>query len=48
MSEREAIVLFVILLGAMVVVGAALPVLAPGLIRLLDRTVLKEEPNEEH
>jgi hypothetical protein len=47
MSEREAVVLFVILLGAMVVVGAALPVLAPGLIRLLDRTVLKEESGEE-
>lgn len=43
MSEREALVIFVIVLGAMLAIGALLPSIAPGLINLLDRTVLKGE-----
>ncbi|HEV8338360.1 MAG TPA: hypothetical protein VGR25_01725 [bacterium] len=48
MSERDALIIFAILLGAMLVVGALLPSIAPGLINLLNRTVLKGEkrPNE--
>lgn len=43
MTERDALITFFIVLGAMLVVGALLPSIAPGLITLLDRTVLKGE-----
>jgi len=46
MTEREALITFLILLGAMIVVGALLPSIAPGLINLLNRTVLKGEKHE--
>jgi hypothetical protein len=49
MSEREALLTFAILLGAMIVIGAILPTVAPGLIRLLNRTVLRGEyPPDQH
>jgi hypothetical protein len=47
MSEREALVIFVIVLGAMLAIGALLPSIAPGLINLLDRTVLKGEKRQD-
>ncbi len=47
MSEREALITFVILLGAMLAVGALLPSIAPGLINLLNRTVLKGEKRQD-
>lgn len=47
MSEREALVILVIVLGAMLAIGALLPSIAPGLINLLDRTVLKEEKRQD-
>ena len=50
MTERDVLVTFVTLLGAMMVIGAVLPVLAPWLIRLVDRNVLKtgDEETEQH
>lgn len=48
MTERDALTLFAVMLGVMIVVGALLPALAPGLIRLLDATVLKSEPGADH
>lgn len=47
MTEGEALVTFFILLGAMIVVGALLPSIAPGLINLLNRTVLKGEKHQD-
>ncbi|MGH2453270.1 MAG: hypothetical protein ACRDF5_05840 [bacterium] len=46
MTEREALVTFFVLLGAMILVGALLPSVAPGLINLLNRTVLKGEKRQ--
>lgn len=46
MTEREALVTFLALLGGMIVVGALLPSVAPGLINLLNRTVLKGEKRQ--
>lgn len=43
MTERDALITFFIALGAMLVVGALLPSIAPGVINLLHRTVLKGE-----
>lgn len=37
---------FLVIMGIMIVVGAILPTIAPGLIRLLDNTVLKGEQRE--
>lgn len=49
MTERDALVWFAIALGAMIVIGAILPAIAPGVIRLLNRTVLKgEHPPDRH
>jgi hypothetical protein len=49
MTERDALVWFAIAMGAMIVIGAMLPVVAPGLINLLNRTVLKgERPPDRH
>lgn len=47
MTERDALLTFAILLGAMLVVGALLPSIAPGLINLLNRTVLKGEKRQK-
>lgn len=47
MTEQAALVTFAILLGAMIVVGAILPTIAPGLINLLNRTVLKGEQRHD-
>ncbi len=43
MTQTEALWIFAIALGVMIVIGALLPSVAPGLINLLDRTVIKEE-----
>lgn len=42
MSEREALVIVVWALLGMTIVGALLPAAFPGLVRYVDRTVLKE------
>ncbi len=42
MSERQAVLIILWALGAMVVIGALLPVLAPGLVQFVNRTILKE------
>ncbi len=47
MTERDALVIFIVLLGAMIVIGALLPSIAPGLINLLNRTVLKGEKRQD-
>ncbi len=43
MSEQDALRIFFVALAVMIVVGAILPTVAPWLVALLDRTVLKEE-----
>lgn len=43
MTELGTVYLFLTLLALFVVIGALLPRYLPGLIRLLDATVLKEE-----
>ncbi|MGQ0571144.1 MAG: hypothetical protein ACT4P5_16705 [Armatimonadota bacterium] len=43
MSERQAVLIVLGALGAMIIVGALLPTLWPGLIRFVNRTVLKEQ-----
>lgn len=43
MAERDALWIFVVALGVMLVIGALLPSIAPGLIDLLNRTIIKEE-----
>lgn len=48
MVERDAVITVLLALGAMVAVGALLPVLVPGLIHLLDRTVLEERDTGHH
>ncbi len=48
MSEREAVTFVLWSLAAMVAVGAALPRLWPGLVRLVDRAVLKEHVGKRH
>lgn len=48
MSEREAVTFVLWSLGVMVAVGAILPRVWPGLIRLVDRAVLKEHVTKRH
>ncbi len=43
MTPQEALRIFFIALAVMIAVGAILPGVAPGLVNLLNRTVLKEE-----
>lgn len=47
MTEHEALRIFFIALAVMVAVGAILPSVAPGLVNLLNRTVLKEEQHSD-
>ncbi len=47
MTELGIVYLFVGLLVLFVVIGALLPRYLPGLIRLLDTTVLKEEQGSD-
>ncbi|MDQ7857341.1 MAG: hypothetical protein QN174_07015 [Armatimonadota bacterium] len=43
MVERQAVLIVLWALAVMIVVGAVLPAVAPGLIRFVNRTVLKED-----
>lgn len=47
MSEREAVLIVLWALLAMIIVGALLPAVWPGLIRFVNRAILKE-PNGGH
>ncbi len=47
MTERNAFWLFFAALGVMIAIGALLPTVLPGLIRLLNSTVLKEEQHSD-
>jgi hypothetical protein len=48
MDERQAVYVVLWGLGAMVVVGALLPVVLPGLVRFVNRTILKEGNAGDH
>ncbi|MDR7417569.1 MAG: hypothetical protein QN178_01510 [Armatimonadota bacterium] len=48
MDERQAVYMVLWALGAMVVVGALLPVLFPGFVRYVNRTILKETDDSAH
>jgi hypothetical protein len=48
MVERQAVLIVLWALAVMIVVGAILPVVAPGLIRFVNRTVLKENAAGDH
>jgi len=48
MSERQAVLLVLWALGTMIIIGALLPTLLPGLIRFVDRTILKESNSRGH
>lgn len=48
MPERQAVLVVLWALGAMIVIGALLPAVWPGLIRFVDRTILKEESTGGH
>jgi len=48
MSEREAVVIVFWALFIMIVVGALLPHLLPGLVRFVNRTILKEGNTDNH
>jgi predicted anti-sigma-YlaC factor YlaD len=43
MNERYALQVFFVALGVMILIGAILPSIAPGLVSLLNRTVLTGE-----
>lgn len=43
MTEREAVLIVLWALGAMVIVGALLPRVAPGLVRFVNRVILQED-----
>lgn len=48
MTERVALTLILWALGIMIVIGALLPLVWPGLIRFVNRTVLKEDDTGNH
>lgn len=48
MTERQAVIVALWALGIMIVVGALLPSVWPGLIRFVNRTVLKENDTGHH
>lgn len=48
MSEREAVLIVLWALFSMIVVGALLPHLLPGLVGFVNRTVLKEDSTGDH
>jgi hypothetical protein len=48
MSEREAVLIVLWALLSMIVIGAVLPHLFPGLVRFVNRTILKEGQTEDH
>lgn len=48
MTERAALTFVLWALGVMIVIGALLPLVWPGLIRFFDRTVLKENDTGNH
>ncbi len=48
MTERVALTVVLWALGIMIVIGALLPLVWPGLIRFVNRTVLKEDGAENH
>lgn len=48
MSEREAVVIVLWALFSMIVVGALLPHVLPGLVRFVNRTILKEGNSGDH
>jgi hypothetical protein len=49
MSEREALLVVLGGLAAMIVIGAVLPMLLPGLVRFVNRAILKEgETGDQH
>ncbi|MDR7520883.1 MAG: hypothetical protein QN168_00315 [Armatimonadota bacterium] len=48
MSERQAVLLVLWALGTMIIIGALLPALLPGLIRFVDRAILKEPDSGGH
>jgi hypothetical protein len=48
MTEREAVLIVLWALAAMVIVGAVLPRVAPGLIRFVNRVILQEGEGRSH
>jgi hypothetical protein len=48
MTEREAVLIVVWALAAMVIVGALLPRVAPGLVRFVNRVILREGEEGSH
>jgi hypothetical protein len=43
MGERQAVLIVLWALAVMIVVGAVLPAVAPGLVRFVNRTILRDD-----